>query len=83
MNNPSERVVRREFEKRYKDYNLLDRKENGEYEDWNLELTWRCWSTAWACAEVYRAKKAVDDLQYAGFVHAPDCPCDECAERRN
>jgi len=82
MNNPNERLVRREFERLYKDFNTLERKESGEYADFNLELTWNCWATAWACAEVHLAKllkKAVTDSQYQGFVHAPDCPCDECA----
>jgi len=78
-----ERVVRREFESHYKSFNCLDRKNNGDYNDWNLELAWRCWSVSWACAELHctkKAKKVVVDSEYAGFIHAPYCPCDECAK---
>jgi hypothetical protein len=39
------------FEMHYKDFNLLGRKDNGDYNDYNLELTWKCWLTAWDASQ--------------------------------
>jgi hypothetical protein len=39
------------FEDIYKLYNELTKKDDGTYEDWNLQLTWSSWETAWnTCA---------------------------------
>jgi len=40
------------FEKLYGRYNDLSKNEDGEYQDWNLELTWKCWKTAWETAKM-------------------------------
>ena len=45
--NPTDAECREAFDKEYGLINQLARKPTGEYEEYNLELTWKCWEKAW------------------------------------
>lgn len=45
--------ARQAFESNYGMINTLDKWEDGTYQDWNLERTWKCWKEAWAIAKTY------------------------------
>ena len=47
MNENQEKLCREEFEKVYGMVNDLTRDEDGNYRDWNLQLTWNCWIQSW------------------------------------
>jgi hypothetical protein len=46
---------RASFEKHYGEINELTKRPSGEYVDWNLELTWKCWEESWSTC-----KKSLD-----------------------
>jgi hypothetical protein len=45
--NPEIEKSRASFEKHYGEINELTKRPSGEYVDWNLELTWKCWELSW------------------------------------
>ena len=53
MREQSKIKCRQAFEKLYGCINDLRRNEDGEYWDFNLQLTWNCWSEAWKQASEY------------------------------
>ena len=69
--NTTDAECRKSFDKEYGLINQLARKSTGEYEEWNLELTWKCWEKAWqTCrAVVERVNGERTDKTYTDFMH--------------
>lgn len=57
-------TYRSEFENLYKDTNDLTRKGNGDYVDWNLQLTWNCFEKAYTLGRASVLDNLCEGLPY-------------------